>query len=92
MSDLDEILGRYEMENGKTLVISDYGRRIYAELEGLPKVQVVAATPNLLVAKNRKMKLAFQQLPNGAVAGVTVTYIASTNNVATTEFAGFRLR
>ena len=92
MSDLDEILGRYEMENGKTLVISNYGRKIYAELEGLPKIQLVAAAPNLLVAKNRRMKVAFLQLPNGAVAGVTITYIASIDKVATAEFAGFRRR
>jgi len=79
MNELDDILGQYNMENGKTLTISNSGRRIFAKLEGLPKTQLVAAAPNRLVAKDGNMEVDFQQLSNGVVEGVTVMYVAMQN-------------
>jgi len=79
MNELDDILGQYNMVDGKTLTISNSGRRIFAKLEGLPKTQLVAAAPNRLVAKDGKMEVDFQQLSNGVVESVTVMYVAMQN-------------
>jgi hypothetical protein len=71
----EEVSGAYDMANGKTLVMRMAGHRMFAELEGLPKAELVAVSPTTFVAKNRQMKMRFQQEPNGDVSGVTLTYV-----------------
>lgn len=72
----EEIRGQYDMANGKTLTLSTSNHKIYAELDGMPKQELVAAAPNIFVAKNRQMKMTFHQFPNGNVDGVELSYFA----------------
>ena len=71
----EDVSGEYDMANGKTLMMRTAGRRMVAELEGLPRAELVAVSPTMFVAKNRQMKMTFQQHPNGTVTGVTLAYI-----------------
>ena len=73
--EFQEVRGQYDMSNGKVLTLSSGGRAIFAELDGFEKMELVAVTPNQYVAKNRHMKMVFDQYPNGNVTGVTLTYL-----------------
>jgi hypothetical protein len=53
----DEIKGQYLLENGKTMVLSSWGNRIYASISGMPKKQMVAASPHEFVALDKKLKI-----------------------------------
>ncbi|MES2046960.1 MAG: hypothetical protein V4447_01055 [Pseudomonadota bacterium] len=77
-----EIRGQYELENGKVLTVSNVGRKIYAEIEGQPQAELVAASPNIFVATNRKMKLKFEQYENGSIVDVLATYVVRDQSVA----------
>jgi hypothetical protein len=53
----DEIKGLYFLENGKTMELSSWGNRIYASIAGMPRKQMVAASPYVFVALDRKLKI-----------------------------------
>jgi len=75
-SAFEEIRGQYDMANGKTLTMSTSNHKMFAELDGMPKQELVAAAPNIFVAKNRQMKMTFHQFPNGNVDGMELSYFA----------------
>jgi hypothetical protein len=74
--ELTALAGQYDLVNGKTLTLSGNGPKLYAEIDGLAKAELVAAAPDLLVAKNKQIRIDFNQFANGVVGDVSVTYVA----------------
>jgi hypothetical protein len=67
--------GRYVLSDGKTMTVSGRPRHMTAQIDGLPAAHLVAASPSLLVGRQRQIRLAFDQADNGVVREVTVTYL-----------------
>ena len=66
------------LSDGRTLTVSGRPKRMKAQIDGLPPAELVAAGPNVLVARNRQMSLNLQQADNGVVREVLVTYVRPT--------------
>jgi len=80
--DFDDIRGGYVMQNGKELFMTSHGRSYFADLSGFERKELVAAAPNVFVAKDKSMKMAFTRYPNGIVSEVTLTYVDRTPGYA----------
>jgi hypothetical protein len=76
--DFEPLRGQYMLSDGRTLTVSGRPKRMKAQIDGLPPAELVAAGPNVLVARNRQMSLNFQQADNGVVREVLVTYVRPT--------------
>ena len=68
--------GTYILSNGKILYLSSMGRKMYAEVAGSGRSEIVAATANTFVALDRKMDLSFSP-PTGIVTDVKLRIVAS---------------
>lgn len=75
-AEFNDVKGQYDLENGMILTVQSTGRRMYAEMDNMSKVELVAAAPNIFVAKNKQLKLTFEQMPNGNVGYVLVKFVA----------------
>ena len=72
--EFEPLRGEYVLSDGRTLVVSGRPKRMRAQIDGLPPAELVAASPSVLVARNRQMSLSFRQADNGVVRDVLVTY------------------
>ena len=68
--------GCYVLSNGKILYLSSMGRKMYAEVAGAGRSEIVAATASTFVAPDRKMDLSFSP-PTGAATDVTLRIVDS---------------
>jgi len=75
-SDTDRVVGQYTLANGHTLTVAGRAGHLTAEMEGIPRVELVAASPTSYVARNQRMALTFDAEANGSVSGVVVTWLA----------------
>jgi hypothetical protein len=75
-AEFNDVKGQYDLENGMTLTVSSTGRRMFAEMDNMSRAELVAAAPNIFVAKNKQMKITFEQMPNGNVGYVLVKFVA----------------
>ena len=73
--EFEALRGQYALSDGRTLTVSGRPRRMTAQIDGLPAAELVAASPSVLVARNRQISLDFQQADNGVVREVLVTYV-----------------
>jgi len=73
--EFEPLRGEYVLSDGRTLVVSGRPKRMRAQIDGLPPAELVAASPSVLVARNRQMSLNFRQADNGVVRDVLVTYV-----------------
>lgn len=73
--EFETLRGEYALSDGRTLVVSGRPKRMKARIEGLPAAELIAASPSVLVARNRQMSLSFRQAHNGVVRDVQVTYV-----------------
>ena len=73
--EFEPLRGQYALADGRTLTVSGRPKRMKAQIEGLPPAELVAASPSVLVARNRQMSLTFRQADNGVVRDVLVTYV-----------------
>ena len=73
--EFESLRGQYALADGRTLTVSGRPKRMKAQIEGLPPAELVAASPSVLVARNRQMSLTFRQADNGVVRDVLVTYV-----------------
>lgn len=71
-ADLLDFKGEYQLADGRILTVSMVGRRLFAQLDGLPPAEVVAAGDATFVSRQGNLQLAFVQHANGVVTGVTV--------------------
>lgn len=73
--EFEPLRGQYALADGRTLTVSGRPKRMKAQIDGLPPAELVAASPSVLVARNRQMSLSFRQADNGVVRDVLVTYV-----------------
>jgi hypothetical protein len=73
--EFEPLRGQYALADGRTLTVSGRPKRMKAQIEGLPATELVAASPYVLVARNRQLSLTFRQADNGVVRDVLVTYV-----------------
>lgn len=59
--DFDEYKGVYELSNGDELVMSQVGRRMYAQMGDGSRRELVAAARNVFVALDRTLKITLNQ-------------------------------
>ena len=69
---LQDFVGQYQLEDGRTLSITQRRHQLVAQLDGTDAIALVANGPADFVAPGRKMQVMFDQRPNGNVASVTV--------------------
>lgn len=55
--ELDNVLGWYELSNGETMSLFSVRGDLYAQVKGQPRHEIVAASPDTFVAKDRQMKI-----------------------------------
>jgi hypothetical protein len=55
--EFDQVKGTYYLSDGKTMQLSMWGNRMYAKIDGMPRTQLVAASPYSFVGLDRQMKL-----------------------------------
>jgi len=77
-SEFKSLAGQYELADGKTLTMSGTAKHMFAQIDGMPRAELVAASPETLVAKNKQMRIEFGTTANGIVSEVVVTYVAPT--------------
>lgn len=53
--EFDQVKGSYRLSNGKTMQLQMWGNRMYAKIDGMPRAQLVAASPYSFVGLNRQM-------------------------------------
>jgi hypothetical protein len=55
--EFDQVKGTYRLSNGKTMQLSMWGNRMYAKIDGMPRAQLVAASPYVFVGLDRQMRV-----------------------------------
>jgi hypothetical protein len=60
--DVDDVVGSYDLSDGRTLRVSYAQRKLFAEVGG-SKTEIVPAGQRTFVSSNADMKLVFDQLP-----------------------------
>ncbi len=64
--EFDQVKGSYRLSNGKTMELSLWGNRMYARVDGMPRSQLVAASPYEFVALDRHMKIRIRDVENSS--------------------------
>lgn len=67
--DLKAISGEYDLSDGRLLTVSQRGRKLYVKLDRQPEIEVMPVGELAFEAPGR-MRLDFEQYPNGVVVGV----------------------
>lgn len=72
MGDFDTYKGAYDLANGDVLAMRQFGHRIYAELGDGERRELVAAGPNVFVARDRQLKVTLIRDRNGDFGGEVI--------------------
>ncbi|MES2129134.1 MAG: hypothetical protein V4463_17850 [Pseudomonadota bacterium] len=75
-ADFDNVRGSYVLEDGRSLSICQSGRRLYAELDGQARIEIVATAASSFAARDGSLALHFAQHANGSVSGVQLRQAA----------------
>lgn len=67
--DFDDFKGAYEMSDGDTMVLRQYGRKMFAEVGDRPRTEIVAAARNEFVAVDRQLSMTLNKHDDGRVTG-----------------------
>jgi hypothetical protein len=74
--EFDQIKGTYYLSNGKTMQLSMWGNRMYAKIDGMQKTQLVAASPYVFVALDKRMKIMVED-PDSDSSAIHATVLVS---------------
>lgn len=69
-NELQAFRGTFDLEDGKALIVSQHGRKLFAQIDGGPTVELIAAGAKTFSAASGNVRLEFNQYPNGNVTGV----------------------
>lgn len=67
-----ELKGEFKMSNGKILHIMHKGRKVVAEMDGMPTSELKAAGDTRLISADGNVDLVYKAAPNGNVTAVTL--------------------
>ena len=80
--DFDTYKGVYNLSNDDTLVMSQVGRRMYAEMGDGQRRELVAAGPNVFVALDRQLKITLVPTFFGDFTGEVLRVVPGTATAA----------
>ena len=72
-NEFNDFRGQYQLDNGRQLTMTSEGKRQIAEIDGIGRVEVVAASDTTFVAKDGSLTLQFERWKNGNVTAVRIT-------------------
>jgi hypothetical protein len=67
--DFDAFKGAYEMSNGDTMVLRQYGRKIFADVGERPRTELIASARNEFVSVDQQLKMTLNGHDDGQVTG-----------------------
>jgi hypothetical protein len=67
--DFNDFKGAYDLSNGDSMVLRQYGRKIYADVGDGPRTELVAAARNEFVSVDQKLKMTLNKQDDGLVTG-----------------------
>ncbi len=70
---LQAFRGTFDLDDGQLLAVSQHGRKLYAQINGGPTVELIGESATTFRASSGNARLEFQQHPNGSVTGVRLT-------------------
>lgn len=72
-SHLHDFQGQYELADGSQLAVMQRGRKLFVQVNDQPPVEVARAGAATFASGSGKLRIEFDQYPNGSVAGVRLT-------------------
>ena len=83
--EFDEVKGQYRLSNGKKMEIGMRGNHMVAMIDGMPRSRLVAASPYVFVALDKKLKITIDENdpygPRGVVVLMVVPRLVSDTSV-----------
>ncbi|MFC0131021.1 hypothetical protein [Massilia eurypsychrophila] len=67
--DFNDFKGAYDMSNGDTMVLRQYGRKLFAEIGDGPRTEIVPAARNEFVSVDEQLKMTLNRNVDGLVKG-----------------------
>lgn len=64
--------GTYELSNGKYMVVSNRGRRFYAEIDGERRAELIPVGRNVFIGRDADMIMMFDEVFNGQRTDVVI--------------------
>jgi hypothetical protein len=84
--EFDTVKGTYYLSDGKTMQLSMWGNRMYAKVDGMNKVQLVAASPYVFVARDLRMKIMIDD-PSASAGPINATVVMAAPRLSSTAGA-----
>ncbi|MFA9273957.1 MAG: hypothetical protein ACEQSE_03700 [Candidatus Aquirickettsiella gammari] len=72
-----EIVGRYELDNGKTLTMTQKQNRYYVEISGQNLTQLIPSSSTTFISSDRSIQLKFTPGSDGKTTQVIARYVES---------------
>ncbi len=70
---LQAFRGTFDLDDGQVLAISQHGRKLFAQINGGPKIELIEEGAQIFRAASGNARLEFKQYPNGSVAEVRLS-------------------
>ena len=67
--DFNDFKGAYDMSNGDTMVLRQYGRKMFVEVGDGPRTEIIAAARNEFVSVDQQLKMTLNKQDDGLVSG-----------------------
>jgi hypothetical protein len=67
--DFSDFKGAYDMSNGDTMVLRQYGRKLFADIGDGPRTEIIAAARNEFVSVDEQLKMTLNRNFDGLVKG-----------------------
>lgn len=64
--------GTYELSNGKYMVVSNRGKRFFAEIDGERRAELIPVGRNVFIARDADMIMMFDEVYNGQLNDVVI--------------------
>lgn len=83
VDEFDKVKGTYYLSNGKSMHLSMWGNRMYAKIDGMNKVPLLAASPYVFVARDLQMKIMIDD-PDTSSGGINATVMLAAPRLSST--------
>lgn len=86
VDEFDKVKGTYYLSNGKSMHLSMWGNRMYAKIDGMNKVPLLAASPYVFVARDLQMKIMIDD-PDTSSGDINATVMLAAPRLSSTAAA-----
>ena len=82
--EFDQVKGTYRLSNGKTMQLSMWGNRMYAKVDGMDRMQLVALGPHVFVGLDKQIKIRITDMESsGPIAAEVLLMVPTLAGTAT---------